>query len=255
MIPTIKYANLLAKIWRSPMRPLTHLMICVLLGCALPSMLAGCAAKQPEPEPIKKLTWPAPPDTTRIEFVRTISSDKDLVNDTTFSQEVISFLSGTKPPPNGIIEPMGLAVSDDGQVLYVADTSAQAVFVFDFGQKKFSKIEGLVHPLGLAVDAQQNLYVVDQVAKEVKVFDPTGKELRSFTDKSLLRPTGIAIDRQRGKVYVVDTADQSLSTSTTSRSSPRMGSCSAMSAWVRAIFRVRSNLRPTSRSMPTGTFT
>jgi len=180
-------------------------MICVLLGCALPSMLAGCAAKQPEPE-LKKLTWPAPPDTTRIEFVRTISSDKDLVDDTTFSQEVIGFLSGSKPPPNNLLEPMGLAVSDDGQVLYVADTSAQAVFVFDFGQKKFSRIEGLVHPLGLALDAQQNLYVVDQATKQVKVFDPAGKELRSFTDKSVVRPTGIAIDRQRGKVYVVDTA-------------------------------------------------
>ncbi len=206
MIRTIKYANLLAKIWRSSMRPLTHLMICVLLGCALPSMLAGCAAKQPEPEPIKKLTWPAPPDTTRIEFVRSITSDKDLAYDTTFSQEVINFLAGTKPPPNSIMEPMGLALSDNGQVLYVADTFSQAVFVFDFGQKKFSRIEGLIHPLGLALDAQQNLYVVDQAAKQVKVFDPTGKELRSFSDKSLLRPTGVAIDRQRGKVYVVDTA-------------------------------------------------
>jgi DNA-binding beta-propeller fold protein YncE len=188
------------------MRRFTHLMVCVLLGCALQSMLAGCAAQQKAPEPVKKLVWPEPPETARIEFIRSITSDKDLVSDTTFSQEVINFLAGSKPPPNSIIEPMGLAVSDDGQVLYVADTGRQQVLVFDFGQKKFSKIEGLVHPLGVALDAQQNLYVVDQATKQIKVFDPTGKELRSFSDKSVVRPTGIAIDRQRGKVYVVDTA-------------------------------------------------
>ena len=180
-------------------------MVCVALACVLPSMLAGCAAQKP-PEPEKKLVWPEPPDTARIEFIRSITSDKDLVNDTTFSQNVINFLAGSKPQPNSIVEPMGLAISDDGQVLYVSDTGVQLVFIFDFGQKKFSRIEGLSHPLGLALDAQQNLYVVDQSTKQIKVYDRAGKELRSFTDKSLVRPTGIAIDRQRGNVYVVDTA-------------------------------------------------
>ncbi len=153
-----------------------------------------------------KLSWPSPPEKTRIEFVRSVTSDKDLADDTTFTQSVINFLSGSKPPPNHIIEPMGLAVSDDGQVLYVADSGWQQVFVFDFGNKKFSKIEGFAHPLGLALDAQQNLYVVDQAKKNIRVFDRAGKELRVITDKSVVHPTGIAIDRQRGKIYVVDTA-------------------------------------------------
>ena len=181
------------------------LSLTVIPGCLVLLTLAGCATQQ-KPTEVIKLAWPSPPETTRIQFVRSISNDKDLVDDSTFSQNVINFLAGSKPQPNTIVEPMGLVVSDDGQVLYVADTGIQQVLVFDFGNKKFSKIEGLEHPLGLALDANQNLYVVDQTKKNVRVFDRAGKEIRSFTDKSVVRPTGIAIDRQRGKVYVVDTA-------------------------------------------------
>jgi DNA-binding beta-propeller fold protein YncE len=169
--------------------------------------MAGCATQQPKVEETK-LSWPPPPDTARIQFVRTIYSDQDLTTDTTFTQNVINFLAGSKPAPNRIVEPMGLAVSDDGQTLYVADAGWQQVFIFDFPHKKFSRIEGFVHPLGIALDGQQNLYVVDQVKRGVQVVDAAGNKVRFFTDKSLIHPTGIAIDRQRGKIYVADTSNK-----------------------------------------------
>lgn len=187
-------------------RRLVSIAVTGTLGCLALLMMAGCATQQAKPEELVKLAWPPPPDTTRIEFVRSIASDQDLADDTTFTQNVVDFLSGSKPAPDHIVEPMGLALSDDGQVLYVSDAGWQQVFVFDFGQKKFSRIDGFAHPLGIALDGQQNLYVVDQVRRGVRVLDRTGKELRFITDKSLVRPTGIAIDRQRGKIYVVDTA-------------------------------------------------
>jgi len=190
-------------------RRLVQIISTAIAGFALLT-IAGCATtqQQPKPEEPVKLSWPAPPDVTRIEFVRSVTSNQDLLNDTTFSQEVINFLSGTKPVPDHLVEPMGVAVSDDGQTLYVADTAWQQIFVFDFGHKKFSKLDGFVHPLAMSLDAQQNLYVVDQVKRGVDVRDPSGKGIRFITDKSLVRPTGIAIDRQRGKIYVADTADE-----------------------------------------------
>ena len=137
----------------APAHRLIHSIVCLSLAFGLQSFLAGCGAQQPQ-QPTK-MAWPLPPDTPRVEFVRDIVTDKDLFHDTSFAQGVINFVAGSKPLPNHIVEPMGLAVSDDGQILYVSDTAWQAVFIFDFGQKKFSVFDGFLHPLGLALDGQQ----------------------------------------------------------------------------------------------------
>jgi len=178
------------------------------IAAGLSALLASCATAPPPAERVR-LVWPAPPLTTRIEFVRSIVSDEDLGQDTTFNQRLINCLAGEKPPANQIADPMGIAVSDDGNRVYVSDYAQLAVFVFDFAQKTFSKIGKeavLARPVGLALDADENLYVVEQQKKGISVFDRTGKAIRFITDPSLERPSGIAIDRGRGKIYLADTA-------------------------------------------------
>ncbi|HSB78325.1 MAG TPA: SMP-30/gluconolactonase/LRE family protein [Candidatus Methylomirabilis sp.] len=168
--------------------------------------LAGCATA-PKQEAVR-LVWPPPPEKARIEFVRSIVSDEDLGKDTTFTQTIVDFLAGSTPPPNRIVEPMGLAVSDDGQRLYVSDFAQLQVFVFDFGRKTFTKIgeeERLARPVGIALDAKERLYVVEQEKRGVGIYDRQGKQLNFISHPSLERPSGIAIDRQRGRIYVADT--------------------------------------------------
>src|SRR6266496_1500898 len=189
----------------SELRAFRNISIAVTVAVA--ALMGGCATA-PSEEHVR-LVWPAPPLTTRIEFVRSIVSDEDLGQDTTFSQELINFLSGITPPPNRIVEPMGLAISPGGERLYVSDIAQNAVFVFDFPTKAFTKIgatERLAQPVGLALDAQENLYVVEQAKKGVAVLNREGKQLRFITHASLERPTGVAVDSERGKVYVTDTA-------------------------------------------------
>ena len=176
---------------------------------AVVAVLAGCASAPP-PKAEVRLAWPEPPEPARIQFVRAISSDEDLGKDTTATQSILKFLEGEKPTANRIVEPMGIAVSDDGNRVYVSDHSQLAVFVFDFGKKTMLKIGGaekpLASPMGLALDAQENLYVVEQGRKGVSVFDREGKELRFITDESISRPTGVAVDSVRNKVYISDTS-------------------------------------------------
>lgn len=170
-------------------------------------LLAGCATV-PQKEEVARLVWPPPPLTARIEFVRSIVSEEDLGRDTTFSQQLLHFLGGQKAPPSRIVEPMGLAVSDDGQRLYVSDFAHLAVFVFDFGQKAFTRIgegEKLARPVGLALDAEERLYVVEQAKKGISVFNRQGKRVRFITHPSIERPTGIALDRGGGRIYLADT--------------------------------------------------
>jgi len=188
------------------MRRTTHSKVGWITAIALLLTLAGCATAKKE-EPVR-LVWPPPPLAARIEFVRSVISDEDLNKDTTFSQNLLNFLAGEKPKANRIVEPMGLAVSDDGQRLYVSDFAQLEVFVFDFGKKTFTKIgeqEKLARPVGVALDGQENLYVVEQEKKGISVFDHQQKRIRFITDPSIERPTGIALDRERGKIYLADT--------------------------------------------------
>jgi DNA-binding beta-propeller fold protein YncE len=182
-----------------------------LLGLAVAgtvAVLGGCAA--PPPKEMPRLVWPEPPEKARIEFVRAIVSDDDLGKGTTASQSLLRFLEGEKPAKNRIVTPMGLAISADGERLYISDNAQAAIFVYDFAKKTAFEIGGedkpLAAPMQLALDAQENIYVVEQQKQGVSVFDRTGKPLRFITDASIVRPTGIAIDSARGKIYVSDTS-------------------------------------------------
>lgn len=180
----------------APLRTVALSMICLLAS--------GCASAPPEQQ-FERLVWPPPPEAARIEFVRTISSDQDLQTETTFSEQVVNILAGKPPPSRHVIQPMGLAVSDDGQRVYVSNLTRGVVFRFDFEQQSFLEIGDLLHPSGLALDAEEQLYVVEQGQRHIAVFDTDGQRVRTITHANIERPVGIAIDRQRGRIYLVDT--------------------------------------------------
>ena len=171
-------------------------------------LLAGCATTPAPTGEEVHLVWPAPPETTRIRFVRSITTDEDLGRDTTFTQKLTAFLAGEPAPAKHVGQPLGVAVSDDGSRVYVSDYLQHGVFIFDFQKKTFTKIDGLVTPAGIALDAQENLYVVETAKKRISVYDRAGKRIRAMTDPSVARPVGIAVDKARGRVYLVDTGDQ-----------------------------------------------
>lgn len=154
------------------------------------------------------MVWPPPPLPARIQFVRTLTSERDLNADTTFTENLAAFLTGEKLPSGRIAEPAGLAVSEDGDRLYVSDLMQQAVFLFDFRNKKFTKFGDVGVPSGIALDAQENLYVVDTGGRKVGVFARDGKQVNAFSDPELDHPNGIAIDKARGRMYVVDTGSR-----------------------------------------------
>jgi DNA-binding beta-propeller fold protein YncE len=183
-------------------------LIHLAIAAALPAIFAGCAtAPAPAGEEVR-LVWPPAPQTTRIRFLRSITSEEDLGRDTTFSQELVNFLAGERPPANRVGQPLGIAVSGDGSRLYVSDYLQHGVFIFDFPKKAFSKIGGLAMPAGIALDAQENIYVVETPKKTISVYNRERKRIKTITDPSVVRPVGIAIDSARDRIYLVDTGDK-----------------------------------------------
>ena len=178
------------------------------VGIAL-SLLGGCAqvpenagGKAPE-TPV----FPPPPEAPRIVWERTLHSSADVVPDDS-DAALRRMVTGEQRAGEGLAKPYGVAVRN-GRV-YVGDTVARNVMVFDLAQHKHTRIGAddpgaLRMPFGMDLDAEGNLYVLDGTAKRVHVFSAEGKFLRFMGEgMKWSRPAGLAIDVPRRRLYVVD---------------------------------------------------
>lgn len=182
-----------------------------LLACAaaLACALGGCVQAPQKKEAARELVFPPPPDPARFVFERSLYTSAD-VTEKDRNSLLRQMLTGEgERGGEGLFKPYGVAARE-GRV-YVADSMGASVKVFDVPGRRFLSIGtdeqgALRQPLGLDVDAQHNLYVVDASSKYVKVFDSNGKFLRRLGGpKMLQRPTGVGVTDSGERVYVVDT--------------------------------------------------
>jgi len=127
-------------------------------------------------------------------------------------------------PPGTFCEPWAIAVSPDGQWIYVADTwnhriqklSADGAPVKAWGYANYDPISsdafGLWGPRGIAVDAQGRVFVADTGNKRIVVYDADGNFVAQFGGGGLgagklEEPVGLVFDAQ-GNLYVADTWNQ-----------------------------------------------
>lgn len=117
-------------------------------------------------------------------------------------------------------KPVALAVR--GDELFVCDFVGQCVEIFDrhTGQSK-QKIGGrgmedgkFIKPMGIGIDPQGNLVVVDVLKCRVQVINRAGEVLHAWgmpTDNigNFVRPKHLAVDKE-GYIYVVDAAFQNV---------------------------------------------
>ncbi len=172
------------------------------LGIVSAIGLSGCAVRPKVPD----VSWPDPPDKPRIRYLGSIQSRNDL-----HGPSLREMMVGNDKVM-ALYQPMGLALSEDEQRLYVADRAWNYVFVFDLKTGAVRTIGDqerypLAWPVGVALDAQENLYVSDTGTRSVRVYDKSGQFVRGIGKDVLDRPTGVAIDKGRQRLYVVDTGE------------------------------------------------
>lgn len=159
-----------------------------------------------------RLEWPAAPMTPRIRFVQGISSARDLkLKGSSFFRRALKAFLGLDNAHPGLIFPYGVT-TDSQHRLIVLDSKARLIHVFDRAERKYFVIrppkgEAFISLVGVAIDSEDNLYVSDSYTGKILVFEKSGRFKKRLgpAEGMFKRPTGLAIDRERGRLYVVET--------------------------------------------------
>src|SRR5208337_3839391 len=204
---------------RATGRHLPSIAPAVVLGGALVILCLSTAAwadkkdkkAQPGVTPIDvtKLVWPPPPDVARIRYVTTVNGEDSLNPQPKKKSTWLDKMAGVslpsdsgKPRTRG---PYGVAGDSKG-LIYVADVTTAAVFVFNLEQKKVTLIgnQRLQVPSGIAIDDADRIFVVDSQQGLVFVFRTDGSIEGTFGAGKFVRPVGVALDNENRFAYVVD---------------------------------------------------
>jgi len=155
-----------------------------------------------------ELVWPAPPQSPKIRYLESFSSSEDVAAEKGFFGKIVEFIIGPDDVVD-LVKPMGVAVSSTGKV-YVADAAGKRIHIFDKQGQKYDSIDGVGGvqfglPIQITIDNDDSIYVADGLLRKVFKFTREGQFVRSFSDKTLQRPTGVAVDSERQLLFVVDT--------------------------------------------------
>jgi DNA-binding beta-propeller fold protein YncE len=161
--------------------------------------------------------WPAAPEIARYRYVGQLTGEENFISDSANGRnagmKLFYWLVGLigmdqekiilKRPQSGVTDANGRT--------YVTDISNHAIFVFDQAAGKLLVWDSagdnvrFVTPIGIALGKNGQILVADAELGRVFRLDRDGKPLGDFGSGILTRPTGLARDPLRGRIYVSDT--------------------------------------------------
>ena len=182
----------------------------VTLALSLVLLGLGCGSKKPIfPLVNPPITWPSPPEPARISYIGRLITSADLKPQTGPLESLGGAIFGKKPV-HSMLTPYATC-TDRKNRLFVADTNAQVIHVFDMQTRKYERWQPALNqlfsqPVGIAYDtANDRLAVSDSVAKRVYIFTSKGGLVAETPTGLFQRPTGICFDPHNKRFFVADT--------------------------------------------------
>lgn len=178
--------------------------------------LTGCATGPDVDKQTKtaKLYWPKPPDIPRYMWESVLHGARDIEINTKRER---SILDPVLTDNDKIVFVKPVRVAARGGRIFVTDTMAQLVHVFDAPRRRYfqigTRLEGtLEKPLGIALDHNGMVYVADSKRKNIVVYDQLGLWIKSIGDaKILTNPVGVGVSPGGDRIYVVNNGGSSSS--------------------------------------------
>ena len=156
-----------------------------------------------------ELVWPSQPARPRIVYVASFSHPDHFGIKKDFFSWLGELFTGEEE--RRLIRPMSITQTSNN-VLFVADPGVKGIHRFDLKNKRYSLIrlsEGKVlpSPVGMAVDKDDNVYVVDsELAQLFKIENDKNEAVAVSLNETLAQPTSVAIDTNNNSLYITDTA-------------------------------------------------
>lgn len=177
-------------------RQFTSLLAWPLVG------LAGCAAPPDKGgSESGAVFYPLPPDPPRIQHLARFANARDVAQ----QSGLADFVAGKEGAEDRLMRPYGVAMHKGK--LYVADSRAAGIAVFDLAQRRFYVVEGvgagrLQRPVNVAIDDDGTKYITDLGRMQIVMFDANERYVGAFGEKGQFRPADVLVAGSR--LYVSD---------------------------------------------------
>ncbi|MFI4979264.1 MAG: SMP-30/gluconolactonase/LRE family protein [Nevskiales bacterium] len=171
------------------------------------AMLAACVTSPSQPDKAAAaetgpVFYPPLPNAPRIQYLTTIASERDLA----FRKDSFAdFIVGEEKDAKQLTQPYGIAMHQGR--LFVADTGAGGIAIFDLAQQRFSFVTGagagrMKRPINIRIDSDGTRYVTDTGRDQILVYDRDDRFIKAFGVEGQFRPVDVAIAGER--LYVTD---------------------------------------------------
>lgn len=177
-----------------------------LLFAVLLFALSGCGALIQEQRP--RFFWPPPPSEAKIEYINFYFSDEDLQRGVDRRLEFA--ILGRNPPERLIAQPFSVASDGKGR-FFVTDFVGGTIHVFDRTRHEYRQLAtGVAGAQKVVVDSLGEIWVLNSEKGLLLHFAANESKIEEVKLSGTLRPTSFAVDRQRNRIYVVDTPSHQL---------------------------------------------
>lgn len=171
------------------------------LAIATLALIAGCSST-PIVEPFGTVFYPSLPDTPRIQFLTSITTEEDIGVEVNRFRE---FVTGKSDTLMTIARPWDL--DHTRGKLYVSDKNYRRIIVVDLQNRHMGLVDNrtggdLVNPGGIFIDGAGYKYIADRDRGAILVFDTTDAFYRTYEAGPEFKPTDVVVFGDR--VFAAD---------------------------------------------------
>ena len=170
--------------------------------------VSACSSQGPAISESGTVFYPSLPDTPRIQFLTTITTEEDIGVE---RDRLMEFVTGKPGAIMALARPWDLDHTTGK--LYVSDKTYRRIVIVDLEEKRMDVVDNrgsgaFLNPGGIFVDTAGYKYIADRGRGEILVFDQMDRFFRTYKAGADFNPTDVVVFGDR--LYASDVGSESI---------------------------------------------